>query len=103
MDTRHERTTPRAPSEMVASWMPGRRFLGRVGSGNLVRSVSLDYGDLLREDLAVVRRQWLIDHPSSSGRSNWRSGGQGGDLDAPGCRFSERVGGVRQRLGGPRR
>jgi hypothetical protein len=58
--------------------------------GNLVCSVSLDYGDLLREDLAVVRRQWLIDHPSSSGRSNWRSGGQGRDLDSPGCRFSDR-------------
>ena len=33
VDTRHERTTPRAPSEMVASWMPGHRFLGRPLSG----------------------------------------------------------------------
>ena len=32
VDTRHERATPRAPSEMVASWMPGRRFLGTARS-----------------------------------------------------------------------
>jgi hypothetical protein len=29
---RHEHTTPRAPSEMVAWWMPGRRFLGTARS-----------------------------------------------------------------------
>lgn len=33
VDARHEYTTPRAPSEMVAWWMPGRRLLGRPPSG----------------------------------------------------------------------
>ena len=33
VDARHERTTPRAPREMVAWWTPGRRLLGRPPSG----------------------------------------------------------------------
>ncbi len=52
MDARHKHTTLRAPSEMVAWWTPERRLLGPVGTGNLVRSVSLDFRwrDLADED-----------------------------------------------------